>query len=88
MGDQSKINANDIENLEGKIDDLSEDIQSLDQTVKKVLLEGNGDKPLTVKAAQNRSKIDQNRTSIKRIYALMSSIPVIGSAIVGIIKAI
>jgi len=102
MGDnEPSLNKNDIKHLEDKVDDLdervgeldentpsSDDFKQLETTIRKVLLEGNGNKPLTIQVAKNRSKINQTRTSVKRIRSTLASIPFVGSAIVGIMKAV
>jgi len=102
MGDnQYLLNKNDIKHLEDKVDNLdervdelnkntpsSDDFKQLELTIRKVLLEGNGNKPLTTRVAKNQSKIEQNRSSVRRIYSVIASIPFVGSAIVGIMKAV
>jgi len=81
-----RLNHNDIENLEDKVDGLSNDIQDLDETVRKILLEGDGSKPLTIKVAKNSSKLENTRCKIRRIYAILGSLPFVASAIIGMLK--
>lgn len=84
---QTSLNKSDIEHLEKKTEDLEEKIdklrndtptkenfEQLETTIRKVLLEGNGDKPLTIQVAKNRSKMKENRSRISRMYAIIASI--------------
>jgi len=74
---QSRLNKQDIQNIERRLGCIEEevgdtptkeDFNNLQKTVNKVLLEGNGSKPLTVQVAKNRSKIQNIGKRISRIY--------------------
>lgn len=80
---QTALNKSDIDHLEKKMDKLQkkvndtpseEDFKQLENIIRKVLLEGNGNEPLTIKVAKNRNKLEHLDTRFNHLWAAVSGI--------------